>query len=59
MFNCIHLDHWWVPSSLRNSDIKFTYNPTVIPIAGSVFLTGEEAGLLYDPKMGVGCEERR
>ena len=31
----------------------------VIPRAGSVFLTGEEARLLYGRKMGVGCEERR
>ena len=31
----------------------------VIPITGSVFLTGEEARLLYGRKMGVECEERR
>ena len=56
MFDCIRLDHWWVPSPLRNSDIKFTYNPTVIPRTGSVFLTEEEARLLYGRKMGVGCD---
>ena len=59
MFNCIHLDHWSVPSPLRNSDIKFTYNPTLIQRTGSVFLTREEARLLYGRNMGVGCEERR
>ena len=33
--------------------------PTVILIIGSVFLTEEEARLLYGRKMGVECEERR
>ena len=33
--------------------------PTVIPRTGSVFLTEEEARLLYGRKMGVGCEKRR